>query len=178
MAGSKEMQTNGAQELTAAVWTQFVDENGEKLTELFSLRNPRLRPASTKAHSTLVEYEVRAWAAVAPTKNRPGLCAAICCCICVRAAAWLHRLVVQSAPGGLQLIAGDNSPFCSLSQAGAAQRGEAVDVKDNDVWCVSMQTCLFTQPCDTQRALAAHKATREVVVLRSQVARRGDHRGA
>ena len=85
--GSKEKQTTGARELTAAVWTQFVDENGEKLTELFSLRNPRLRPASTKAHSSLAEYEVRAWAAAAPTKRRPGLCTATCRCIRVRAAA-------------------------------------------------------------------------------------------
>ncbi|KAK9840665.1 hypothetical protein WJX81_008358 [Elliptochloris bilobata] len=38
-------------------YNDFVDEHGEKLTELFSLRNPRLRPASKKAHSTLAEYE-------------------------------------------------------------------------------------------------------------------------
>jgi hypothetical protein len=45
--------------LTAGVRPQFVDEGGDKLTELFSLRNPRLRPASKLAHGTLAEYQVR-----------------------------------------------------------------------------------------------------------------------
>ena len=91
------------------MWTQFVDENGEKLTELFSLRNPRLRPASTKAHSRLVEYEVRWQTAAAPKKTIIMVCVPQSACASasepqqVHAKQWCKGIWSLVAEGGRQL---------------------------------------------------------------------------